>query len=238
MVLAVASGFLNHYDQYFVIKNKQAIFQENRPKGWTHYYSISNGGKWPIILSEDWAFYDHYGVDLVQLSKVAKESLLQGKLTRGASTITQQVVKNLFLSREKTLFRKFNEFILSFMLEILVEKKLILEKYFNLIELGPEIFGIRSASQFYFSKSPSRLSYREGAFLAMLLPSPIKYFKSFKEKKLTPFAKERVASILDKLVIAKLLTKEQRQEMEQEFFDWEIEAKEKSLVDEFLEWLE
>ena len=133
------SGFVDTYDSYFSLKvnsknlKAEVQFSSKRPRGWVRLSSMSKGLKWPIILSEDWAFYQHTGIDLGQLSIVIQESLQEGKLTRGASTITQQVVKNLYLSSSRSLFRKFHEMILAFAMESLVHKNRIHEQYFNSI---------------------------------------------------------------------------------------------------------
>lgn len=181
-----------------------------KPKHWILNSEISKVGKWAIIVSEDWAFYDHSGLDLNQLEIVLRESIKEGRLVRGASTITQQVIKNSLLSNEKTIYRKVSEAYMSFVLEKIMTKEQILEIYLNIIHLGEDLYGIKNAAKFYFGKSAKNLNAREGAFLAMLLPSPVKYSISFKNKELTEFALNQIDEILIKLRQAKVISDAQR----------------------------
>ncbi len=194
--------------------NKEAKSYEllkERPKNWVSLDKISNDVKWAIILSEDWAFYDHDGLDYNQLEIVLEESLEDGKISRGASTITQQLVKNALLTQDKTFTRKAKEMLLTLMVEKKMSKDEILEKYLNMIELGKDLYGVGLAAKYYFNKNSSELNPKEGAFLAMLLPSPVKYSQSFRDKKLTDFANEQVSSILMKMKQAHKITPEQRE---------------------------
>lgn len=200
----------DHYPVFSSEKNEYVLVKK-KPNHWVSINEISHLAKWAIIVSEDWAFFDHKGLDLNQLEKVLEESLEERSFVRGASTITQQVIKNSLLTSEKTLSRKIKEMIMALMLENILTKNEILEHYMNLIELGEGLFGIKKASQFYFQKKPSKLNAKEGAFLAMLLPSPIRYSQSYRNQKLTPFAKAQVEEILVKLRQANIITEEQRQ---------------------------
>jgi monofunctional biosynthetic peptidoglycan transglycosylase len=181
-----------------------------RPAGWVSLGSISKVAVGAVVVSEDWAFYQHKGYDPNQIREAVKESIEEGSLGRGASTITQQVVRNVFLTKEKSVWRKIKELYLAVRLEETVKKARILEIYFNIAEWGPGIYGIGSASQYYFKKSPSELTAKEGAFLAMLLPSPIRYGQSFRKRTLTDYASETVESILDKMTQAHYLSEEER----------------------------
>jgi monofunctional biosynthetic peptidoglycan transglycosylase len=180
------------------------------PAGWTRIESIAKPAMGAIVVSEDWAFFSHEGFDANQLREAIKEDIADRRFSRGASTITMQVVKNVFLSHEKTLYRKAKEFVLAIRLDHHVPKKRILEVYFNIAEWGEGIFGIGAASQKYFGKHPSELTPKEGAFLAMLLPSPKRYSQSFRDKKLTNYARRTVNSILDKMSRANYITEEER----------------------------
>lgn len=173
---------------------------KNRPAGWAPLSSISPIAVSAVVLSEDWAFYQHNGFDFQQLWDSFHTNLKKGKFARGGSTITQQMVKNVFLSGEKTITRKLQEAVLAIRVERHLSKKRILEIYLNVVEFGPGLYGIGPASRFYFQKSPSELNAKEGAFLAMLLPSPKKYSVSFRKKGMTPFARGIVNSIMGKLV--------------------------------------
>ncbi len=185
--------------------------RKSRPDNWVSLGQVSRPAQMAILISEDWAFYSHPGYDEKQIREAIEESIESGKLKRGASTITQQMVKNVFLSQEKSLVRKVRELWLATKVEKVLGKKRILEIYLNIAEWGEGIFGIGRAARHYFSKHPSELTAKEGAFLAMLLPSPKKYSISFRKRELTRYARKTVNSILNKLVSANVLTYEQKQ---------------------------
>ena len=180
------------------------------PAGWTKIGEISKEAMGAVVVSEDWAFFSHDGFDANQLKEAIKEDLADRHFTRGASTITMQVVKNVFLSQEKTLYRKAKEFVLAIRLDRHVPKRKVLEVYFNIAEWGEGLFGIGGASHKYFGKSPAELTAKEGAFLAMLLPSPKRYSQSFRDGKLTAYASKTVNSILEKMAQAHYITEDQR----------------------------
>lgn len=211
---------IGHYPIYDQ-KSRSYQLVAKRPAGWISVNQVDRIARWAIIVSEDWAFYQHDGLDINQIKIVIEESIKQRKLVRGASTITQQVIKNAILTPEKTLWRKFREVILAYKIERLLTKDKILEIYLNLIELGDGIYGVKKASKYYFNKSPKNLNAREGAFLAMLLPNPISYSESFRKKKLTSFAKARIDEILIKLRQAKIFKEEDRIAALKTRFYWE-----------------
>ncbi len=137
---------------------------------------ISDNIKLAVIVSEDASFFDHDGVDWDEFEASLEKNLSKGKLSRGGSTISMQVSKNLFLSLSKNPLRKIREFFITSELEKQLSKKRILEIYLNIAEWGPNgIFGIEAASQFHFKKSASLLTKDESARLAAILPNPIKY---------------------------------------------------------------
>lgn len=152
-----------------------------------------------VVLTEDSAFWDHQGFDLQEMQNSLKSNLEKGRYVRGGSTITQQLAKNLFLSKEKTLTRKFFEAVITVRLEKALSKKEILEKYLNVVQFGKDIYGVKKAASYYFKKHPSELSLVESAFLTMLLPNPEVYSKSFYKRQLTPFAKKRLHTIVDRM---------------------------------------
>ena len=107
------TGISAHYNSYFTIdRDGTVFFQKTKPSGWINIQSLSSAAIWPIIVSEDWGFYQHGGVDWEQLKIVLLDGLKNMSIKRGASTITQQVIKNLYLSDERSFLRKFNEIIL------------------------------------------------------------------------------------------------------------------------------
>ncbi len=181
---------------------------------------MSQPVKWAIILSEDWSFYQHEGLDFEQM-KIALSDMVEEQKFRGASTITQQMVKNVYLNGRRTLWRKLHEIILAQKVERALEKNRILEIYLNVIEFGPGIYGIKNASDHYFQKSPKKLTPREGAFLAMLLPGPKRYYSSFQKKKLTPFARDRIQAILVKMRMGKIISPLQYEQERLARMSWE-----------------
>ena len=128
--------------------------------------------KWAVILAEDSNFYKHEGIDVKAIKEAIKYDLEKKSMARGASTITQQVAKNVFLSREKTITRKLKEVYLAWRMEQELTKGRILELYLNVVELGPMVYGIGHGAQYYFGKPASAMTPRECAFLAAMLPGP------------------------------------------------------------------
>lgn len=152
-----------------------------------------------IILTEDSDFFNHKGFDWRAIEKNARDGWESGVFKRGGSTITQQLAKNMFLSAERTFIRKGLEAIITDRIEHTLSKKEILERYLNVVEFGKDIYGVKAAAKFYFHKSPLELTVVESAFLAMVLPNPVKYSKSYYRKDLTPFARKRLSEIVENL---------------------------------------
>ncbi len=182
---------------------------KQRPVKWVGVDQVSKIAVSAIVISEDDAFYQHNGYDFNQLIEAYKRDMEEHRFVRGGSTITQQVVKNVYLTGEKTLWRKVKELVLALRLEKQVGKRKILETYLNVAEFGEGLYGIGPASNYYFQKSPAELNAKEGAFLAMLLPSPKRYSISFRKRELSPFARSIIASILEKLHVTHRLTDEE-----------------------------
>jgi len=189
-------------------------------KGWVKLTQVSPFAKSAIVLTEDWGFYQHEGVDVNQI-KIAINEMISNTRVRGASTITQQMVKNVFLSEDRTLWRKVHEIILAQKVEKVLSKNRILEIYLNVIEFGPGIYGIKDSSWHYFKKEAQFLSPRESAFLAMLLPSPKRYYRSFRQKRLTTFALKRITEILAKMRMGKVISVQRYEAEIKERFSWE-----------------
>ena len=128
-----------------------------------------------ILAAEDERFYQHSGVDYVGVARAALSNFVSGGVRQGASTITMQVARNFFLSKEKTLTRKFNEMLLAFKIEASLSKDQILELYLNQIYLGQRAYGFAAAAQIYFGKSLTELTLGEAAMLAGLPKAPSRY---------------------------------------------------------------
>lgn len=141
-------------------------------RSWVPLGSIPAEMKWAVILAEDSNFYKHEGIDVTAIKQAIKYDLEKKSLARGASTITQQVAKNIYLSREKTITRKLKEVYLAWRMEQELTKGRILELYLNLVELGPMVYGVGHGAQYYFGKSATQMTPRECAFLAAMLPGP------------------------------------------------------------------
>ncbi len=185
---------------------------------WVPYAQISDHLKRAVIASEDDSYVGHDGVDWDAIEKAwarnsRAEQLAQqraqdargGKSPRapkiiGGSTITQQLAKNLFLSGERTLLRKGQELVLTLMLELLLDKRRILEIYLNNVEWGAGVFGAQAAAEHYFRKPAARLSAYEAARLAVMLPRP-KYFEKLPQ---SAYLSGRTATIVARMPNAQL----------------------------------
>lgn len=161
----------------FMLQNKFSLIAHGKDKEifytWCDFDKISNNYKLAIIASEDQKFLDHNGFDIKAIQKAMFYNA-QHKRTIGASTISQQVAKNLFLWPSKSYFRKALEAYFTVLIESIWDKKRILEVYMNVAELGPQIYGIGSASHIYFNREPDKLTKNQSALLASVLPNPIK----------------------------------------------------------------
>lgn len=125
-----------------------------------------------LVTMEDTRFYEHDGFDREQMQRAFWHNLLRGRVERGASTISQQLARNLWLGGRRTLSRKLEEAVLTARLEEVVSKERILEAYINVIELGPEVYGVGEAARYHFDKAVTRLSILESLYLASLAPAP------------------------------------------------------------------
>jgi monofunctional biosynthetic peptidoglycan transglycosylase len=125
-----------------------------------------------VLASEDGHFYRHHGIDWEQTELVARQSRETGKISRGASTITQQLVKNLFFTTHRNPVRKAFEYTLAPLADSILGKKRELELYLNIVEWGPGVWGAEAASQYHYHMSAAKLDREEAARLAACLPSP------------------------------------------------------------------
>ncbi|MGO9829596.1 MAG: transglycosylase domain-containing protein [Myxococcaceae bacterium] len=151
-----------------------------------------------ITTSEDAGFWYHPGFDFDEL----KESLIdaaEGSRVRGASTLTQQLAKNLFLSRERTYARKVREALFTLALEAALPKSRLLEIYLNIIEWGPNLYGIGEASRHYFGVPARNLSIQQAVFLATIIPNPVKYHALFERGALTGSWERRTRDLISKM---------------------------------------
>lgn len=159
-----------------------------------------------VIAAEDKRFYQHWGVDVWGVARAAVDNVVAGGVQSGASTITQQVAKNFYLSSEKTFTRKFNEALLAYKIEQSLSKDKILELYFNQIYLGQRAYGFASAAQIYFNKDVRELTLAEAAMLAGLPKAPSAYNPIVNPER----AKLRQKYILNNMLEEKMITLQQR----------------------------
>ena len=164
--------------------------------------SISKNLITSVIASEDDGFYTHPGIDLEAMMQAAAYNRTQGEVKRGASTITQQMAKNLFLSKERSFKRKVKELVYALLMERYLGKDRILELYLNYAQWGKNIFGCEAASQEYFKKSSYNLSRTESARLAAVLAMPTKLSPHHTK---SVFMSKRIAVIANNLYLHKII---------------------------------
>lgn len=180
-------------------------------KQWVDIEKVSRHLVNAVIVAEDAKFYRHHGFDFQAIAKAIELNRKKGRYVRGASTISQQVVKIAFLSREKTIVRKVREAMGTLLLEVLMSKDQILEWYINLCEFGGGIYGVKSAGAYYFKTRPELLTIEQAVNLAVVIPSPNKWSKGLRSKSLTQFGQKRFARIVNNLYLANYITDVQRQ---------------------------
>ncbi|HMH33486.1 MAG TPA: monofunctional biosynthetic peptidoglycan transglycosylase [Puia sp.] len=166
---------LKWVDPPFTLTQLGSLFSGNGLKrNYVDMKNISPYAKLAIIASEDQQFPDHDGFDFKSIEKAMKHNQ-KSKSRHGASTISQQVAKNVFLWQGRSWFRKGLEAYFTFMIELVWSKKRILEMYLNVSEMGKGVYGIDAASKHYFSKPAKNLSRTEAAMVAACLPNPVMY---------------------------------------------------------------
>lgn len=162
-------------------------------KDWLSLDEISPSLPLAVITSEDQKFEEHFGFDLQAIEKAEKyNERHKGKKTKGASTISQQTAKNVFLFPVRSWIRKGFEVYFTFLIEVFWSKERIMQMYLNVIEMGPGIYGAEAASHYYFHKSAKNLNNNEAAAIAAILPNPLKWSAS----KPTPYITHKKVWIL------------------------------------------
>ena len=152
-----------------------------------------------LLISEDAGFYGHPGIDVAEIPHAWAINIERGTAARGASTITQQLVKNLFLSSDKSYGRKLEEAALALLVDAGLPKSRILEIYVNVIEWGPSLYGLVPAARHYFGKTPAELTPREMVFLICVIPSPVRYHQAYVAGRVGPGMDQLMANLLAKL---------------------------------------
>ncbi|HEX9860144.1 MAG TPA: transglycosylase domain-containing protein [Nitrospirota bacterium] len=172
---------------------------------WTPVSAVADIAIRAVVISEDDTFFAHQGVNYKATWDALVHDVQKRRFARGGSTITQQMIKNVFLSKEKTVTRKLREYVLAGRAEEILSKRRILEIYLNEVEWGENVYGIEAASRFYFDKHVSELTAGEAALLAGMLPNP-RYYNPFKRMQK---ARRRQEQVLFNMHQARVLTAEE-----------------------------
>ncbi len=182
-----------------------AQYFDKKNRIWVPLSEISNSLTDAVITAEDDTFFEHTGFNYKEIWNAFLENWEKGRFVRGGSTITQQLAKNVFLYKKKTIERKTKEVFLTYQIEKLIPKKRILELYLNEVEWGDGLYGIEAASRFYFDKHAYEINLAESAILASMLPNP-KYFDPYKR---LPRVIKRQQKILQLMLEGKKITKDE-----------------------------
>jgi hypothetical protein len=193
-------------------ERKKPYYIETGPESdnWTAFEDISRYVREAVVEAEDTLFYKHNGILLSRIKTAAEINLKRKKIRYGASTITMQTAKNLFLTREKTLARKLKELFFVWYLESNFTKDEILTLYLNIAEFGPKIYGIKAASAYYFGRAPADLDLRQAVFLAKLLPSPVKRHEAKIRGRVPKKQARRIRALLQQMIDSKRITEAER----------------------------
>ena len=186
------TSFMEYREEEWKKKGKKARIQ----KKWASLSQISPYVMKAVIISEDDKFWSHKGFDLDAIQKALEKDIEKGKFKFGGSTISQQLVKNLYLTPSKNPLRKAKETIITWRLERELNKRRILELYLNVVEWGEGIFGIEAAAQHHYGKPAVALSPQEAARLAAVLPNPRRYRPNGSSK----YVEKRATIIYDIMV--------------------------------------
>ena len=167
---------------------------------WVPYEHISTALKRAVVASEDARFVDHEGFDWEAIEKALEQNRRKGRVIRGGSTISQQLAKNLFLSAERTPWRKGQEALITVMIERLLDKRRILELYLNVIEWGEDVFGAEAAGRHYFGVGAAALNAAQAARLAAIVPNP----RFYDRNRSTAWIERKTQIILARMPAAEL----------------------------------
>ena len=212
-VLAVQLWFLGHIIYWDIFNPSATAFMERRleasrvDKGkaalrqeWVPYERISEHLKRAVVVAEDARFLDHEGFDWQAIQEAMAKNEKRGKVVAGASTISQQLAKNLFLSGERSWPRKAQEAAITWMMERTMSKRRILELYLNVAEWGEGVFGAEAAARYHFGVSAAALGPEQAAWLAAILPSPRRYGRGG----ITRYSVERAETIFARMGSAQI----------------------------------
>ncbi|WP_114417360.1 biosynthetic peptidoglycan transglycosylase [Marinospirillum perlucidum] len=177
---------------------------------WTPLRRVNRDLLYAVVMAEDARFFEHRGLDYDALLDAFITNLRRGETAFGGSTLSQQTVKNLFLTPQQSYYRKLREAVITRRLEANFSKNEILELYLNVAEFGPDIYGVDAASRYYFGKPPAAINAAEGAYLALMLPSPRRYHYSlFQNRNLTSGLQRKYQRILRGMRLANYISRDQ-----------------------------
>ncbi|OGA21249.1 MAG: monofunctional biosynthetic peptidoglycan transglycosylase [Betaproteobacteria bacterium RIFCSPLOWO2_02_FULL_67_26] len=187
------------------MRARLAIIREDEPNArlshvWVPYRRISGHLKRAVVAAEDDKFVSHSGFDLEAMHKAYERNVREGEIVSGASTITQQLAKNLFLPGSRAWWRKAQEAVITVMLETVLSKRRILEIYLNVVEWGDGVYGAEAAARYHYATSAAALSPAQSARLAVMLPSP----RSYPPGRDTVYLQQRSATILGRMQYARV----------------------------------
>jgi monofunctional biosynthetic peptidoglycan transglycosylase len=185
---SATSAFMDQRLEALRARNPKAWLKHQ----WVPYERISVNLKRAVVAAEDARFLDHEGFDWEAIVQARAKNESRGKIVAGASTISQQLAKNLFLSGARSWLRKGEEAVITWMIENTMSKRRILELYLNYAEWGEGVFGAEAAARYHFGVPASTLTAEQGAWLAAILPSPRRYERG----RTTPYVEGRVGTIL------------------------------------------
>ena len=195
------------------IEVSKKIKDKSRRYRWVSIDEVSRDYLYAIVMSEDAGFFEHSGIEIDSILDSMAENLRKRQIEAGGSTISQQVVKNLFLSNERTLTRKIKEIFITRRLEMRFKKNEILEVYLNIAPLGPNIIGVNAAAQKYFKRTPAEIHAGQAAFIALMLPSPRRmHYSLIENKNLTRAHRNKMRRILSDLLQNDYISYKQYQE--------------------------
>lgn len=222
-VVSGGSLKLDKFGSTFVHQVKDKVGEHRFVMGpgsdsWVNLEDMAEHMPHAIVTCEDGAFYKHKGISMFAIKRAAIKNVKKGYFAFGASTITMQLVKNLFLSRDRTISRKLQEMILTYWVENSMDKDQIIELYLNVVEFGPAIYGIRNASEHYFNKKPAELALLECAYLAKMLPNPVGRYRYYKNGGIDEKWRAVLERVVTKMYTRNYITEEEwKAAMEDDF---------------------
>jgi monofunctional biosynthetic peptidoglycan transglycosylase len=207
-VIAVQLWFFSHIVYWSSFNPSSTAFMDQHMEKpgarlryqWVPYSRISEHLKRAVVAAEDAKFLDHEGFDWEAIQKAIQKNEQRGKVVAGASTITQQLAKNMFLSGHRSWLRKGQEAVITWMMERTLSKRRILEIYLNVAEWGEGIFGAEAAARHHFGVPAAALGPEQAAWLAAILPSPKRYDRGRR----TPYLEGRMATISSRMTGAQI----------------------------------